>query len=56
MYFDRAYFGMRYYAPLPVKERLIGNGFNNCMIYADRCAIEVIQKYGGAIFVVETIS
>ena len=40
---------------MAVKERLIGKSLIICTIDADRCAIVVVQRYDGAIFVVQTI-
>ena len=40
---------------MPVKERLIEKSLNICTIDADCCAIVVVQRYGGAIFVIQTI-
>ena len=40
--------------PLRAKRRLLGKSLNICTIDAECCAIVVVQRYGGAIFVVQT--
>ena len=38
-----------------MKERLLGESFNICRIDTECCAIAIVQRYDGAMFVVQTI-
>ena len=41
--------------PFRAERRLLGKSFNICTIDAECCAIVVVQSYGGAMFVIQTI-